>query len=102
MAWNGYVLSTEAECVQSNASTYKVASQYKIYWREVVHFDDLSQQNDPAREKILLSEAVLGNVQIRSSAVEISNFKSSPIFLQIPVCVVFAHLVIHFRLNFRV
>ena len=70
--------------------------------REVVHVDDLFLQNDPAREKILLSEAVLGNVQIRSSAVEISNFKSSPIFLQIPVCVVFAHLVIHFRLNFRV
>ena len=44
------------------------------YWREVVHVDDLSLQNDPAREKILLGEAVLGKVQIGSSARKILKF----------------------------
>ena len=61
------------------------------HWREVFHFDDLTQFDDPAGEKIFHSEAVLGNVQIRSSSAKWSNFGEFKIFFK-----VFAHLVIRF------
>ena len=66
-------------------------AQYNRNWREVVHFYDLSLQSDPAREKI--AHKVLGDVQIRPIAVKISNFGIAH-FLQIPVFVAFALLVI--------
>ena len=50
-----------------------------------------SQFDDPAGGKIFHSEAVLGNVQIRSSSAKWSNFGEFKIFFK-----VFAHLVIRF------
>ena len=38
-------------------------------WRDVVHYDDLSQQNDPAQDEMLLTEAFAGHVRIPPSAV---------------------------------
>ena len=55
-------------------------------WRDVVHFDDLSQSNDPAGGGILHIEAVLGNIQIHSSPVKWSNFWKLRIFLKSPFC----------------
>ena len=62
-------------------------SMLKIDWREVV--DNLFLQNDPAREKILLSEAVFGKFQIGSAA-KCSNFGEFQNYF-----IFFAHLVIH-------
>ena len=62
------------------------------YGRKVVDFDDFSQQNNPAREKIFLSEAVLGKVEICPSAVKWSNSGKFQIFFESPFFV-FTHLV---------
>ena len=62
----------------------------------VVHVDNFSIQNDVAREKILLSEAVLGKFLICSSVVKCSIFGNFQIFLKISVFFAAEHLVIHF------
>ena len=54
------------------------------YGRKVVDFDDFSQQNNPAREKIFLSEVPLGKVEIRSSALKWSISGEFKIFFKIP------------------
>ena len=46
----------------------------------VVHFDDLSECNNPAGGGIPQSEAVLGNVQIRPRTVKCSSFGKFQIF----------------------
>ena len=57
--------------------------------RDVIHFDDLSLQNE------LLIEAVLGQVEICSIAVKWSNSGKFQFFFEFPFFV-FAHLVIQY------
>ena len=51
---------------------------------EVVHFDNLSISNDPARGGIFHSEAFLGKVEIRFSALKWSNSGKFQFFFEFP------------------
>ena len=66
-------------------SNTKIMILNVINWRDVVHFDDLSQQNDPAQDEMLLTEAFLGHVQIRPSAVKWLNFGKFLFFFEFPL-----------------
>ena len=65
----------------------------RLNWRGVVHFADVSRQNDPSPGDSL-DRGVFGNVQIPPIAVYCPNIGVS-IFSECPF-MAFVHLVIHF------
>ena len=75
-----------------NRITLNLTKKKKESWMEVVHFDDIPSSNDPVGMGILHTDAVLGNVQHRSSAVKWSNFGEPQIFFEFSFLAL-AHLV---------
>ena len=75
---------------------FGIAQRVRIYnWTEVVHVDNISLQKDPAREKILIGEAVYGESQIGSSPVNAQILGNCKFDWELPFFA-FARLVIDF------